>query len=443
MELLSTGDPQQVGRFRLVGVLGSGGMGRVFLGRAPDGAAAAVKVVHPYLLNGDETEFRRRFVREVEAAQRVGAAFTAPVLDADPHAELPWLATEFVPGITLSEAVTRFGPLPEASLLALGAGLFAALAGIHGAGLVHRDIKPSNIMLDVDGPKVIDFGIARPAGATGLTRTGQTVGTMGFMSPEQFERSDVGPESDVFSAGAVLAYAATGRPPFPGDNLPVLFANLTTRPPDLDGLPAALAPLVEAALAKHPAARPSAEAARALVPAPPTHIGADTGWLPPAVTHAILRAAATALRAPGVEPAYDNAATATIAPSPVIPGNAAVPPAVVPPAAAGTSEPAPARRSPARPAEPKVTTGGVWLAVAGVLFGAAMLLVTFGGSAVGTDSADEKLKWCSVALCLGTYPLGAGLRDLFRLRLPAKTASRIGDAVALAASLPVVLSIVL
>lgn len=298
MEPLGNGDPRRIGRFRLVGLLGTGGMGRVFLGRSPDGTAVAVKVVHPHLLAGDQGEFRARFAREVRAARQVDPAFTARVVAADVDAQVPWLATEFVAGLTLSEAVERFGPLPEESLLVLGSGLFAALAGIHASGLVHRDIKPSNIMLGVDGPKVIDFGIARPAEATGLTRTGQTVGTWGFMSPEQFERSDVGPESDVFSAGAVLAYAGTGRLPFPGDTLPVLFANLTTRAPELDGLYPALAPMVEAALAKTPATRPTAAAARKLIPAPPTHVGADRGWLPPAVTHAILRAASTVLSTP-------------------------------------------------------------------------------------------------------------------------------------------------
>ncbi|MEU0939055.1 protein kinase [Embleya sp. NPDC005971] len=172
-------------------------------------------MVHPHLLVGDQREFRRRFVREVAAARKVGSAFTAAVVAADPHAQVPWLATEFVPGIPLSAAVERFGPLPETSLRELAAGLFTALAGIHAAGLVHRDVKPSNIVLGVDGPRVVDFGIALPAGATGLTGTGHTVGTLGFMSPEQFERSDVGPESDVFSAAAVLAWAATGRSPFP------------------------------------------------------------------------------------------------------------------------------------------------------------------------------------------------------------------------------------
>ncbi|WP_126642730.1 serine/threonine-protein kinase [Embleya hyalina] len=281
MEPLGSGDPRRVGRFRLAGLLGAGGMGRVFFGRAPDGVAVAVKVVHPHLLNSGQDEFRARFVREVRTARAVDAAFTARVVAADADADVPWLATEFVPGIPLGAAVERFGPLPRESLLVLASGMFAALGGIHAAGLVHRDIKPSNVMLDVDGPKVIDFGIARPAGATALTRTGQTVGTWQFMSPEQFERSDVGPESDVFSAAATLAYAATGRPPFPGGTPQVLFANLTARAPDLTGLPAALAPLVGAALAKDPRARPTAAAARTMVPAPATRIGADHGWLPP------------------------------------------------------------------------------------------------------------------------------------------------------------------
>ncbi|WTX00218.1 serine/threonine protein kinase [Streptomycetaceae bacterium NBC_01309] len=313
MEPLGSGDPHQVGRFRLAGLLGAGGMGRVFFGRAPDGVAVAVKVVHPHLLNGGQDEFRARFVREVRTAREVDAAFTARVVAADADADVPWLATEFVPGIPLSAAVGRFGPLPRESLLVLASGLFAALGGIHAAGLVHRDIKPSNVMLGVDGPKVIDFGIARPAGATALTRTGQTVGTWQFMSPEQFERSDVGPESDVFSAGAALAYAATGRPPFPGDTLPVLLANLTDHAPDLTGLPAALAPLVGAALAKDPRARPTAAAARTMVPAPATQIGADQGWLPPTVTHAVLRTAATALQAP--TPADDTTSTNPRTPS--------------------------------------------------------------------------------------------------------------------------------
>ncbi|GCD96135.1 serine/threonine-protein kinase [Embleya hyalina] len=338
MEALGGGDPLRVGRFRLVGVLGSGGMGRVFLGRAPDGAAVAVKVVHPHLLGDGGVEFRRRFVREVESARRVGSAFTAALVDADPHADVPWLATEFVPGIPLGEAVRRFGPLPEASLLVLAAGLFAALARIHAVALVHRDVKPSNIVLGVDGPRVVDFGIALPADATGLTRTGQTVGTMGFMSPEQFERSDVGPESDVFSAGAVLAHAATGRPPFPGDTLPVLFANLTTRAPDLDGLPAALAPLVEAALAKDPATRPTAEAARALLPEQPTRIGPDTGWLPPAVTHAILRAATTALNTPGPSAPHHDDTTTDTPPRQARPTHTAAPP---PQETGTTPDPAP------------------------------------------------------------------------------------------------------
>ncbi|WP_321170719.1 serine/threonine-protein kinase [Embleya scabrispora] len=287
MEPLGRGDPQQVGGFRLVGRLGYGATASVFLGRAPDGTAVAVKTVHPHLSH-DHGGFRYRFVREVQAARKVNSPFTPVVLAADPYAHVPWLAIEFVPGIPLSTVVEEFGPLPEASLLALAAGLFTALAEIHAVGLVHRDVKPSNIVLGIEGPKVIDFGVATPDDGTtaGPTETGHTVGTLGFMSPEQFERADVGPKSDVFAAGAVLAWAATGRPAFPGNSLPVLFANLTTRAPDLDGLPASLAPLVEAALAKDPAARPTALAARAMLPAPPVHASAEHGWLAPTVTHA-------------------------------------------------------------------------------------------------------------------------------------------------------------
>lgn len=436
MEELGAGDPQQVGGFRLIGVLGSGGMGRVFLGRAPDGAAVAVKMVHPYLLNGDGDEFRHRFTREVDAAWEVGSEFTAAVVDADPDAEVPWLATEFVPGITLNEAVVRFGPLPEASLLELAAGLLSSLAGIHTAGLVHRDVKPSNVMLGVDGPRVIDFGIARLSGSTALTRTGQTVGTMGFMSPEQFERSNVGPESDVFSAGAVLAYAATGRPPFPGDSLPVLFANLTQRAPDLDGVPRALAPLLEAALAKDPVARPTAAAARSLVPPSPTHIGADTGWLPPAVTLAILRAAADVLRAPGPTIAPGDAVTTILPPSPTVSAGAPAPSSgAVTPVAGTTPNP-----SPAEPAERRTTVGKVLWGVGAALLGTVVMVGTFVGLATGESSLEEKFGWWSMAVVLGAFPLSDGLADLSGFWLSDKAATRLGAVVASACLLAVVLS---
>lgn len=444
MQPLGTGDPRQVDRFRLVGVLGSGGMGRVFLGRDADGAAVAVKVVRPELLDGGQAEFRRRFVREVAAARGVGAAFTAAVVDADPSAEIPWLATEFVPGVSLGEAVARFGPLPEASLLELAAGLFTALAGVHAAGLVHRDIKPSNIILGVDGPKVIDFGIARLTGATGLTRTGQTVGTWGFMSPEQFERSDVGPESDVFSAGAVLAYAGTGRAPFPGDSLPVLFANLTTREPDLAGLPDVLTPVVEAALAKDPSTRPTAAAARTTVPAPHTHVGADTGWLPPAVAHAILRATADALSATTAVPGsvVGDDERDTIAPTPAVPAHGPEPrlnrpvspghtvvsahgPA--PGAAVVAGAVAPATTSDTTPLTPTPPSAGmstlttVVLGIVGVLWGLA-LMVFFGLPTHFEDGEPLTFRELVTVFTLGVWPFHGGLSWLLETGLTKKAA---------------------
>ncbi|MFJ1868782.1 serine/threonine-protein kinase [Streptomyces sp. NPDC088097] len=428
MEALGSNDPRQVGQFRLVGVLGSGGMGRVFLGRGPDGAAVAVKIVHPNLLNDGQADFRRRFVREVDAARGVGSPFTAAVVDADPDAEVPWLATEYVPGIPLSEAVTRFGPLPEASLLKLAGDLMSALADIHAAGLVHRDVKPSNIMMGVDGPRLIDFGIARLTGSTGLTRTGQTVGTLGFMSPEQFERADVGPESDVFSAGAVLAYAATGRPPFPGDSLPVLFASLMTYAPDLDGAPPALRLLLDACLATDPAARPTAAAARTLPPPPPTHIGADTGWLPPAVTNAVLRSTADALRTP----AAPDISSDTTAP----------PPAAL--AATGANSPRPALREAevARPpvrARPAKATFSLGDAVIG------LVLVALGGGFLihitpTSSSTDMDAAWWFKALMVGPLWIGIGMTKLFEtMGFPSKTAGWPASAVAAAAFLVFVL----
>ncbi|WP_406278869.1 WD40 repeat domain-containing serine/threonine protein kinase [Embleya sp. NBC_00896] len=354
MEPLQAGDPLRMGPFRVLRRLGSGGMGRVYLSGGPDGAAVAVKVVHPHLLeDGAGGEFRRRFAQEVGAARAVDAAFTAAVVDADPDAEVPWLATEFIPGVSLDDAVARFGPLPEASLLDLAVGLFTALTGVHAPGLVHRDIKPSNVILGADGPKVIDFGIARLAGATAVTRTAQTVGTWGYMSPEQFERSDVGPESDVFSAAVSLAYAATGRRPFPGDSLPVLFANVTTREPDLDGLPATLAPVVMAALAKDPAARPTAHQARAMLPAAPTGGSAGSDWLPSALTRAIVQVAGSMRAAmDSVTPA--DADEAAIRPVPETAVNGRLNPAPPPPPSAppGTSAPHPAAGA-ATPATPQ------------------------------------------------------------------------------------------
>ncbi len=213
-ERLRPGDPARIGGHRLLGRLGTGGVGTVYLGRTDAGALAAVKVILPEYA-GDE-EFRTRFRHEAEAARRVDSPWAVRVTGADTESETPWLATEFVPGPTLPEVVARYGPLPARSVKVLGRLLARALAAVHAAGLAHRDVKPGNVLLAADGPRLIDFGIARAADATALTATGLVVGTPGFLPPEQATGSgaDAGPAGDVFSLGALLAYAATGRPPF-------------------------------------------------------------------------------------------------------------------------------------------------------------------------------------------------------------------------------------
>ncbi|MFD7413623.1 serine/threonine-protein kinase [Kitasatospora purpeofusca] len=249
-----------MGPFRVLAVLGQGGMGRVLLGVAPDGRAAAVKQVHAEFAGDDG--FRVRFRREVEASRRVSGAYTAAVIAADPEAGTPWLASQFVLGPALNDALRAVGALPEESARRLAAGLAQALIDVHGAGLIHRDLKPSNVLLAEDGVRVIDFGIARAAEGqdTKLTRTGAMIGSPGFMSPEQVEGRELTPASDVFSLGATLAVASAGRPAFAGESLPrILFAVLHAEP-ELSGVPLGLRPLVAACLAKDPAARPTPHA---------------------------------------------------------------------------------------------------------------------------------------------------------------------------------------
>jgi serine/threonine protein kinase len=253
---LRPGDPELIGPYRLRGRLGAGGMGRVYLGLSPGGRAAAIKVIRAEL--AQDPEFRARFRREVAVARQVSGLYTAPVLDADADAPEPWLATAYVPGPSLADAVTQHGPLPASSVLMLAAGLAEALSAIHSAGVVHRDLKPANVLLADDGPRVIDFGISRGAEASSLTHTGLVVGSPGFMSPEQAEGREVGPSSDVFSLGAVLAFAATGRGPFGSGSTPALVYRVVHDLPQLDLVPAQIRPLIERCLAKDPAGRPTA-----------------------------------------------------------------------------------------------------------------------------------------------------------------------------------------
>ncbi|MFF9046670.1 PQQ-binding-like beta-propeller repeat protein [Streptomyces parvulus] len=248
--------PDYAGHYRLESRLGSGGMGVVHLARGTSGMRVAVKVVHASYAK--DPEFRGRFRQEVAAARRVSGAFTAPVVDADPEAGRPWMATLYIPGPTLSEQVKRNGPMDEAQLRRLMAGLAEALRDIHRVGVVHRDLKPSNVLLAEDGPKVIDFGISRPKDSELRTETGKLIGTPPFMAPEQFRRPrEVGPAADVFALGSLMVHAATGRGPFDSDSPYVVAYQVVHDEPDLNGVPESLAPLVLRCLAKDPDERPT------------------------------------------------------------------------------------------------------------------------------------------------------------------------------------------
>ncbi len=258
--------PQYAGAYRLEARLGSGGMGVVHLARSASGMQLAVKVVHaPYAA---DPEFRARFRQEVAAARRVSGAFTAPVVDADPEAGRPWMATLYVPGPTLAEQVKRNGPMAPAELRRLTAGLAEALRDIHRAGVIHRDLKPSNVLLTDGGPKVIDFGISRPYDSDLRTETGKLIGSPPYMAPEQFQRPrEVGPPVDVFALGAVIVHAATGRGPFDSDSPYIVAYQVVHDQPDLGGVPEDLAPLVARCLAKDPDDRPTPdEVMAALLP---------------------------------------------------------------------------------------------------------------------------------------------------------------------------------
>lgn len=290
MQPLGVDEPTVVGPYRLLGRLGSGGMGRVYLGRSAGGRTVAVKIVHPHFALDEE--FRARFRREVEAARRVGGAWTAPVLDADPEAPVPWVATAYAAGPSLTSAVADSGALPPHSVRALGAGLAEALAAVHELGLVHRDVKPSNVLLTLDGPLLIDFGIARAMdGTASLTSTGVSIGSPGYMSPEQILGKGATGAADVFSLGAVLAYAATGEPPFSGDSSAALLYKVVHEEPELDALDGELRGLVAACLVKDPGARPApGEVARRLAPQGAARLVAG-GWLPGPLVEQVSRGA--------------------------------------------------------------------------------------------------------------------------------------------------------
>ena len=326
----------RVGRYRLLRTLGTGGMGRVCLARSEGGRTVAVKLIKPE--RAAEPEFRERFRLEVAAARRVSDRWTAPVLDADTEAETPWVATGYIAGPSLEHIVSPrgYGPLPAQSVRTLAHGLACALLDIHGAGLVHRDLKPSNILITIDGPRVIDFGIARALDAvpgSTLTSSGMLVGSPGFMSPEQLRDEPVGPAADVFCMASVLAYAATGQTPFGGGGsggVHAVMFRIAQEEPDLTGIEEPMRGLIADCLAKDPAARPTPEEVVARVQ--PVAIGAASPpWLPAQIIAELGRSAVQLLDTDTPPPASTPAASAPAAATPSsAPDNSTLSPAAFP-----------------------------------------------------------------------------------------------------------------
>ncbi|WP_308207598.1 serine/threonine-protein kinase [Actinomadura madurae] len=291
MQPLRADDPARIAGYRLVGRLGAGSMGRVFLGRAPSGDLVAVKVVHTRFAGRQDR--RDRFLREISAVCGIDPAYVAPVLDHDADAAEPWLATAYLPGLNLRQAVEAHGPLPAESVRTLGAALADGLTAIHQAGVLHRDLKPSNLVLTPDGPKVVDFGIARPDGADTITMPGSLLGTPGYIPPERIRDRDSTRAGDVFALGALLVYAATGKGPFGGGSAQALLYRTQFEEPRLDGLYAALAgdpelvEIIEECLARDPRQRPTAGELAGRFAGTPG--GSGTRWLPDDVAASVAR----------------------------------------------------------------------------------------------------------------------------------------------------------
>ena len=343
MKPLQSEDPRQVGRYQLLGRLGAGGMGEVFLGQSPGGRLVAVKLIRGEL--AADREFRVRFAREVAAARHVSGMFTAPVVDADLDAPRPWLVTAYVPGPSLAEAVDSQGPLPLSSVLTLAAGLAEGLEAIHAEGMVHRDLKPSNVLLASDGPRIIDFGISRAADATALTRANIFVGSPGYMSPEQALGEEVGPASDMFSLGAVLTFASLGASPFGDGTVTTLLYRVAHDRPATERLPGQLRPLVERCLAKDPHRRPTPNQLLAELGT----VDSGTNWLPQPVAETLI-GYARPVAGTTIPPAQPSAPSAPLAPVPAAPEPTAPEPSASVLPATDPSAPAPPLGAPRAPA---------------------------------------------------------------------------------------------
>ncbi|MGW6706778.1 serine/threonine-protein kinase [Streptomyces sp. NPDC054956] len=360
LQPLKADDPAVVGGYRLAAVLGAGGMGKVYLSYTPGGRPIAIKVIRAEF--GEDPEFRRRFQQEVRSAQRVQGLYTAPVIDSDTEGPQPWLATAYVPGPSLAHAVARHGGLPSSSVLLLTVGVAEALHVIHGAGIVHRDLKPANVLLASDGPRVIDFGIARAADSTALTSTGVSVGTPAFMAPEQASAGTVTPATDVFALGLIAAFAATGASVYGDGPSHAVLYRIVHEDPDLSGLSPELRPVVTRCLSRDPADRPTLGEIIELcneASAVPLRQGED--WLPREVAGSIterLRLPAPAPTPPPQPPTAAPTPAPTPTPTPTPTERSPQPPAAAAPGYTPTGmAAAPTQAAPAQPAPGTVPPG--------------------------------------------------------------------------------------
>ncbi|GGU83516.1 hypothetical protein GCM10010275_18440 [Streptomyces litmocidini] len=362
---LGPDDPRTVGGYEIIGKLGEGGMGRVYQGRSPGGRLVAVKVARAGLA-ADEG-FRTRFRSEIAAARQVGGFHTAQVVDADPEATPPWMVTAFVSGRDLDRTIAEDGPFDEDALYALCAALAEALTAIHACGVVHRDLKPGNVIMSDDGPRVLDFGIARALHDTRLTHTGTVIGTAGFLAPEQIEQGTVGPACDLFALGALLVHAAGGSAFGEGPAMSLLYRAVHAEP-DLSAVPEALRAMVGSCLAKDPANRPTAP-----------------GLLAELRAHAPVP---TPMPVPAPAPTPDPALAAPPkAPAPQAPAPVPVAPAVVAPPSPVVFEATPGRK----------LAGLAWT-LAGALFAALVALGAWQTDYTKYDNGQSLRLWAPVAL---------------------------------------------
>ncbi len=371
-------DPPVIGPYRLLGRLGAGAMGRVYLGRSAAGRLVAVKRIRDEY--AEEPDFRARFAHEVAAARRVSGVFTAAVVAADADAEVPWLATAYVPAPSLSRLVETCGPLPVPAVRWLAAGCAEALESIHSTGLVHRDLKPSNVLVSLDGPQVIDFGVARAVERVQLTATREALGTPAYMAPEQArEGRRTSAASDVFSLGSTLLYAATGHPPYRGDTTVDVLVRLATEPPDLSGLPAELTGMLADCLDRDPAGRPTPAALLARIAATMRYEdGEGARSLPPAAVRMI---SDYRRRPEPVEPVDTESTLGSLPPRAVSPAPSSLPPHPSAPALSLPPDPLslppgplPGARSPSGPDRRLLAALAALAAV--VLIGAGILVGT-------------------------------------------------------------------